>query len=165
MRRRNTKKEQTRIQLATLLGNFWEEVASLVIAPLPISVERSPDLGEGIIRPDYLATDRSLAICVTATASTQTYMRKRWRYTNELFQLKGLFGHSTFCINLLFTPQSLLRKGGASVLEALFDETINVSHLNAFEIFQDEAERLLLENAKVAKAVGILNQRADFQTL
>jgi hypothetical protein len=147
---------QSRIQSATLLGNFWELAASHIFPILGHAIESSPDLGKGIIRPDYLLRSQNLAVCVTATASTQTFMRKRWRYINEIFQLKGLFGSSFYCANLIFADPALMRVGGASVLNEIFDATIDATSFPEYEAIKAEASSLLRKRRPVDEVVAVL---------
>jgi hypothetical protein len=155
----------TDIQVATLVGQAWEELVGDAIAGLPGSYERSPELGPGIIRPDYIRSDRRAAICVTATTSTQTFIKKRWRYTNEVFQLKSLFGPDLTCVNVFAADPEILRGGGASVLELLFDASINLSLNDAFAAIHAELVDSFKNGERAATVLAKLRRRAEVKSL
>lgn len=111
----------TENQLNTFLGNFWEQVVSDQLDKTGVTYERSPDLGPGIISPDFVCRHDRTTIFVTCTGSSQSFIKKRWRYINELFQAKGALGDDMLVANLVLATNANLQEFEQTVFRKLFD--------------------------------------------
>ena len=109
------------IKLNTLLGNFWEKVVANSLDSLSVVYEQSPDLGAGIISPDFVCRKQKTTIFVTCTGTRESFIKKRWRYINELFQAKGVLGDKMFVANLVLASSGNLQDIEEKVFKGLFD--------------------------------------------
>lgn len=109
------------IQLNTLLGNFWEQVVADNLGSIGVQYDRSPDLGVGIISPDFVCAKQKTTVFVTSTGTRESFIKKRWRYINELFQVKGVLGDSMLVANLVLASKANLQDLEETVFKGLFD--------------------------------------------
>jgi len=145
------------IQLNTLLGNFWEQVVAKELTALRVKPECSPSLGAGIISPDFVCRKQKTTFFVTCTGSSQSFIKKRWRYINELFQAKAVLGGDMLVANLVLATDSNLQEFEQIVFKKLFD-------LAAFgNEFPDFDKHYLWARSELSSGVDVSTLSKDFR--
>lgn len=145
------------IQLNTLLGNFWEQVVADCLESIGITYDRSPDLGAGIISPDFVCRKEMVTFFVTCTGTRESFIKKRWRYINELFQAKGVLGDNMLVANLVLAASGNLQDIEEKVFKGLFDIAVFGEDFPDYETHFNWARSQL----SAGKSVGDL--AADFK--
>lgn len=97
-------------------------------------------------RPDYLFSIDGVPVAsmaVTCTQDNQTMNKKRWRYIDEVFQLKSYFGPDFIVINCEFGDHSAYMQSEMTLANTFFDASILVYDYDMGSELLDEAISLV----------------------
>lgn len=109
-----------------------------------------------LTRPDYMfiVDDQKVAsMAVTCTQNNECMVKKRWRYIDEVCQLKSYFGPSFITINCEFGDESTFVQSEKDLTDSLFDASIYVYDFNKGPEFLDVATKLVKTRGLSTKQV------------
>jgi hypothetical protein len=112
------------------------------------------------IKPDIVIPDKDpkYSIHVTATGTDASFRMKKWRYIDEIFQMRSIWKDQFCSINVLFGPVAGYQVGDRKLMSCLFDEEI-VTDTLLNGVFAYQAALQAIKDAphlKVADLVGNL---------
>ncbi len=108
----------------------------------------SESYAELLTRPDFILYDHgkpSVSLAVTATSSRDTWIKKRWRYVDEVAQLKSFYGEDFLTINVLYGSPTVFGINEMKFIDAFFDASIITEELNGGIDFLIQAERYVID--------------------
>ena len=130
------------------LGDTLEAIIVPILEEEHMCFTRSPKYETLMTRPDFLISENGIniaSLAVTATSSTQSWMRKRWRYIDEVFQLKSYYGPDFLIINVIYSDVSAFQNSEIIITNALFDATINANEIDGGREIVDYASRQIID--------------------
>lgn len=98
---------------------------------------------ELLTRPDFILYEEgkpSISLAVTATSSRDTWIKKRWRYVDEVAQLKSYYGEDFLAINVLYGSPTVFGINEMKFIDAFFDASIITEDLDGGKEFLEKAE-------------------------
>lgn len=86
---------------------------------------------ENFIMPDALipGIPPEFSVHVTCTGADNSFGMKRWRYVDEILQMRSVFGNAFVAINVMFGPVSGYQKQDRVLVKRIFDEEVIVEAL------------------------------------
>jgi hypothetical protein len=110
-----------------------------------IKFESNCDYYKSFIKPDVLIPGNppKYSVHVTATGADNSFQMKKWRYVDEVLQMRSVWEDDFLSINVLFGPTNGYRDGDITLLKSLFDREVVVEKLNdGIVIFEMAIEAL-----------------------
>lgn len=139
-----------------LLGKVLEKSIAPMLDNLGIDYAFSQPYDELLTRPDFLIKKDGVpvaAIAVTCTQDNQTMNKKRWRYIDEVFQLKSYFGAQFLTINCEFGDHSAYMQSEMTLANVFFDASLLVFDYPGGSAFLDKAIELVQARRETAEAI------------
>jgi hypothetical protein len=86
---------------------------------------------ENFIMPDALipGIPPEFSVHVTCTGADNSFQMKRWRYVDEVLQMRSVYGSTFVAVNVMFGPISAYRKQDRQLVHRLFDDEVIVETL------------------------------------
>ena len=125
-----------------ILGKVLEKAIEPMLSSKGIEYRFSEPYEELLTRPDYLIYSEKKPIAsmaVTCTQDNQTMNKKRWRYIDEVFQLKSYFGPDFIVINCEFGDPSAYMQSEMNLSNAFFDGAIYIYNFERGQEFLETA--------------------------
>lgn len=94
---------------------------------------------ENFIMPDALIPGLTpkFSVHVTCTGADNSFGMKRWRYIDEVLQMRSVYGADFVAINVMFGPVSGYQKQDLLLVKRLFDKEVVVGNLsNGLHLFK-----------------------------
>jgi hypothetical protein len=94
---------------------------------------------ENFIMPDALIPGLTpkFSVHVTCTGADNSFGMKRWRYVDEVLQMRSVYGTNFVAINVMFGPVSGYQKQDRLLVKRLFDEEVVVGQFpNGLHLFK-----------------------------
>lgn len=93
------------------------------------------------IKPDVLipGAPPKYSIHVTATGADNSFQMKRWRYIDEVMQMRSIWGNDFVAVNLLFGPIAGYQVGDRQLLQKLFDQEVIVHDFDQMDYVYHKA--------------------------
>ena len=141
-----------------------------------IKFDSNCDYYKSFIKPDVLIPGNppQYSIHVTATGADNSFQMKKWRYVDEVLQMRSVWEDNFLSINVLFGPTIGYRDGDIALLKSLFDREVVVETLNGGSaVFEMAIEALggndsgkksreiaddLMNNVVVRTVVGLIGK-------
>jgi hypothetical protein len=115
------------IQLHTLLGQALESLMAVALERAGLKFVRSESHhGQGSHEPDFQVRDDD-GLCILQVTNTQqpeTFIKKRWRYVEQIAQTKSIEGPMTPCVSVVFGNRASLQQAEHTMSDYLFDAVI-----------------------------------------
>ena len=96
-----------------------------------VDFEANCDYYKGFIKPDVLIPGNppKYSVHVTATGADNSFQMKKWRYVDEVLQMRSVWKNDFLSINVLFGPTAGYRDGDITLLQSLFDREVVVESI------------------------------------
>jgi hypothetical protein len=88
------------------------------------------------IKPDVLIPGKppKFSVHVTATGADDSFRMKKWRYIDEVLQMRSVWGNRFVAINVLFGPISGYQAGDRLLMKRIFDAEIAVHDFDSADV-------------------------------
>lgn len=117
------------------------------------SFDNSESYSELLTRPDFIVFENGqpiFSLAVTATSSRDTWIKKRWRYVDEVAQLKSYYGEDFLTINVLYSNPAVFGKSELNFINAFFDKSIITEDLELGKEYFEYVEQYVIDNDKLS---------------
>lgn len=133
------------------LGKVIERIIAPMLRQNGYAFTNSEEYENLLTRPDYIILEgaRPIAsLAVTATSTSQAWRMKRWRYIDEIAQLKSFYGEDFLAINVLYADMSLFQESERAITDAFFDVSILAVELEHGKELMDLATATVLAHSE-----------------
>ena len=139
------------ISSSTVLGYMLQGIVEKSLDTKKCSYRSNVHYNPLFIRPDVFVGDPpTRSIHVTCSRGDNSLSMKRWRYVDEIFQVKSIYGNDCITINVMFGPKSELLDNDIALMNGLFDINVYVGDLDGGSSIHRESERLALKGESAA---------------
>lgn len=117
------------------------------------SFNNSESYSDLLTRPDFIVFENGqpiFSLAVTATSSRDTWIKKRWRYVDEVAQLKSYYGEDFLTINVLYSNPVVFGKSELNFINAFFDKSIITEDLDFGKEYFEYVEQYVVDNDKLS---------------
>ena len=131
------------------LGLVLEACIAKMLSSHGYSYNNSESYENLLTRPDFIVFKGNVpiaSIAVTTTSSGETWIKKRWRYIDEVAQLKSYFGPGFLTINLFYGNKDVFQTSELRVINAFFDASISAYDLVDGEYLFDLIVNIVAES-------------------
>lgn len=133
------------------LGKVLEAIMIPMFDSSEYAYNNSDSYENLLTRPDFILFKSGkpvASVAVTNTTSRETWIKKRWRYIDEVAQLKSYFGPSFLTINIFYGNSDVFQTSELKIIQAFFDYTIQASELVQGKELVEIVENRIINNSR-----------------
>jgi hypothetical protein len=147
----------------TSLGYVLQLLVELALKEANIKFVPNYKYHSSFIKPDVLipSDPPSQSVHVTATGGDDSFRMKRWRYVDEILQMRSVWKNTFVAINVMFGPLNVYQARDRELLKNLFDYEISVHGLINGEITYQNAIQAVKQYGKVKTSSQIVKILAE----
>ncbi len=148
------------IKLHTLLGQSLEDVFALSLDEMGIVYQRSESDEQDLHRADFVfsTAEHIYVFQVTNTRQPETFIKKRWRYIEQICQVKSIMGPDVICVSVVFGFLQDLQTAERIMAESIFDAVIWCQEILNSNDAEGEIEKYIVQVKRSPNVKGMAIQ-------
>ena len=151
----------------TSLGLVLQYLVEDALSDVGIAFKGNVNYYPSFIKPDVFIPGEKpkLSVHVTATGADDSFQMKRWRYIDEIMQMRSVFGSKFASVNLMFGPFEHFRESDKAVIGALFDYSLFVNRIPHGQAAFELCSHAVMQSTGAKKSREIATELSSNKTV